>query len=290
MISKSATIVHWTKNGKDGIKMKKIIGFLCLATAVLSLAACGNDAKKESAENTGTDKYEEIKKAGTLKVGTEGTYAPFSYHDEAGDLVGYDVEIAEAVGEELGLKIEFVEAPWDSLIAAFDANKCDIVFNQVGITDERKEKYAFSVPYTFSHTALVTKKGNTEIKSFADLEGKKSAQTITSNYAKVAESYGASIESTDGFSKAVELLIAGRADATLNDDVAYYDFLKQKPDAEIQIAATDDEVIEMAALVKKDQKELLAAVDEALEKLKAAGTLTEISNKYFDKDISQESK
>lgn len=265
---------------------RNIVKLLFFIPLIFLFASCNKSS--ESSDSSNEDSYSQIKKNGELKIGTEGTYAPFSYHDENDKLVGFDVEIAEAVADKLGLKATFVESPWDSLLAAFDANKCDTVFNQVGITKERKEKYNFSTPYTYSKTALITNSDNTDINSFSDLDGKSSAQTITSNYAKVAESYGATIESTDGFSKSIELVISGRADATLNDDVAFYDYLKQKPDSPIKIAAMGEETITIGALIKKDNNELLTEIDKALKELRDDGTLTSISEKYFDKDITKE--
>ena len=126
-----------------------------------------------------------------LRVGTEGTYSPFSFRDDNDKLTGYDVDVAKAVAKKINYKVKFVEAPWDSMLAAFDANKSDVIFNQVSITPERKEKYLFSTPYSVSHPALIVNKDNNEIKDFADLKGKTSAQSLTSNYAQMAEDLGA---------------------------------------------------------------------------------------------------
>ena len=84
-----------------------------------------------------------------LRVGTEGVYSPFSYHDPAtGQLVGYDVDVARAVADKLGVKVEFVETPWDSIFAALEANRFDVVANEVTITSEREAKYDLSNPYS----------------------------------------------------------------------------------------------------------------------------------------------
>lgn len=222
-----------------------------------------------------------------LRVGTEGTYSPFSFRDDNDKLTGYDVDVAKAVAKKINYKVKFVEAPWDSMLAAFDANKSDVIFNQVSITPERKEKYLFSTPYSVSHPALIVNKDNNEIKDFADLKGKTSAQSLTSNYAQMAEDLGAEISSVDGFSKAVELVGDNRADATLNDDVTYYDYLNQKPNAPIKIVKTSDEATEVAAMFHKDDKELTEKVDKAIKELEADGTLTKLSEKYFKKDISK---
>ncbi|RYE86757.1 MAG: transporter substrate-binding domain-containing protein, partial [Hyphomicrobiales bacterium] len=103
---------------------------------------------------------DQIKSAGALRVGTEGTYAPFSFHDDSGTLVGFDVEIAQEIANRIGVTAEFVEGPWDGLIAGIDANRYDVVVNQVGITEERKQKYDFSEPYIASKAALVVKGDN----------------------------------------------------------------------------------------------------------------------------------
>ena len=214
-----------------------------------------------------------------LRVGTEGTYSPFSFRDDNDKLTGYDVDVAKAVAKKINYKVKFVEAPWDSMLAAFDANKSDVIFNQVSITPERKEKYLFSTPYSVSHPALIVNKDNNEIKDFADLKGKTSAQSLTSNYAQMAEDLGAEISSVYGFSKAVELVGDNRADATINDDVTYYDYLNQKPNAPIKIVKTSDEATEVAAMFHKDDKELAEKVDKAIKELQADRTLTKLSEK-----------
>jgi len=222
---------------------------------------------------------------GVLKVATEGTYSPYSFHDEKGELTGYDVDIAKAVADKLGLKVEFVEAPWDAMLAAFDAGKADAVFNQVSITDERKKKYEFSEPYTVPRAVLVTHKDTQDIKGFDDLKGKKSAHSATSNWAQIAEKHGAQVV-VDGFSKGVELIAQKRADATINDDVTFLDYVKQRPNAPIKVVFTG-EAIPTAALAHKDNAELIAQINKALGELKSSGKLKEISEKYFGKNISE---
>ena len=114
--------------------------FAVVLLAVLILTACGSSA---------TNGDNPVKASGVLRVGTEGVYAPFSYHDEAtGQLAGYDVDVARAVGDKLGVKVEFVETPWDSIFAALEANRFDVVANEVTITKERQGKYDLSEPYS----------------------------------------------------------------------------------------------------------------------------------------------
>ena len=224
---------------------------------------------------------------GTLKVATEGTFSPFSYYNDKNELVGYDVDVARAVAEKLGLKIEFLTAPWDAMLAAFDAGKADAVFNQVSITDERKKKYEYSVPYTVVYGAIIVHKDNNDIKSFEDLKGKKNADSATSNWAQVAKKYGAQNVTVDSFAKSMELLIARHVDTVVRDNTVFYDFLKQRPDAPIKIAAKLKDVDYSAAIVQKGNKELADQINKALNELKAEGKLKEISLKYFGKDVSK---
>ena len=226
-------------------------------------------------------------KDGVLTVATEGTYAPFTFYNDKNELVGYDVDIARAVAQKLNLKVEFLTAPWDAMLAAFDAGKADVVFNQVSINEDRKKKYGMSVPYTMPYPVIVVHKDNNDIKSFADLKGKKSVHSATSNWAAIAEKNGATVVVADGFSKGVELIISKRADDTINDNVTFFDYIKQRPNAPLKIAYTSNEPMPTAAIVKKGNTELLEAINKALDELKAEGKISEISMKYFGKDISK---
>ncbi|MGO4437321.1 amino acid ABC transporter substrate-binding protein [Rhizobium sp. RAF56] len=228
-----------------------------------------------------------IKTAGVLKVGTEGTYAPFTYHDDSGKLVGFDVEIAEAVAQKLGVKAQFQEGKWDGLIAGLDANRYDTVVNQVGITEARKQKYDFSEPYIASKAVLIVKDGNSYIKDFADLKGKKAAQSLTSNFGKLAEQSGATLVGTDGFDQSIQLVLTGRADATINDSLSFLDFKKHKPDAPVQIVAQQANADYSGIIIRKGEPELLEAINKALADIKADGTYTKIADKYFGQDVSK---
>ncbi|KQT51918.1 amino acid ABC transporter substrate-binding protein [Devosia sp. Leaf420] len=230
---------------------------------------------------------DQVKEAGVLKIGTEGTYAPFTFHDASGALVGFDVEIGKAVAEHLGVKAEFVEGPWDGLIAGIDANRYDVVINQVGINADRQAKYDFSEPYIASKAALVVKDDNTDITSFETLKGKKSAQSLTSNFGKLAESFGAELVGTEGFDQSIALVVQGRADATINDSLSFFDFKKQQPDAPVKVVATAADADFSGIILAKGKPELLAAINEALDAIKADGTYAEISQKYFGEDVSQ---
>ncbi|EEA00809.1 extracellular solute-binding protein family 3 [Burkholderia sp. H160] len=235
------------------------------------------------------DEFAQIKSSGVFKVGTEGTYAPFTYHDESGKLTGFDVEIATEIAKRIGVKPEFVEGKWDGLIAGLDVNRYDAVINEVSVTDARKAKYDFSTPYITSHAALIVRADNTTIKTFDDLKGKKSANTLTSNFGKIAKDHGAEVIAVQGFNESIDLLTSGRVDATVNDSLSFLDFKKHKPDAQVRIAAIDNSAgsDKSAVLVRKGNPQLVAAIDKALADIKADGTYEKISQKYFGKDVSQ---
>lgn len=228
-----------------------------------------------------------IKADGVMKIGTEGTYAPFTYHDASGALVGFDVEIGREVAKRIGVKAEFLEGKWDGLIAGLDARRYDAVINQVGITEARKAKYDFSDPYITSRAVLIVRGDNDAIKSFNDLKGRKSAQSLTSNFGKLAEASGAQLVATDGFDQSIQLVLNGRAEATVNDSLSFLDFKKQKPNANVKIAATQDNADQSGIIVRKGETKLVAAINEALAAMKADGTYGTISQKYFGADVSK---
>ncbi|AVK50439.1 amino acid ABC transporter substrate-binding protein [Clostridium sp. MF28] len=272
------------------MKKKNLFSLLLVGLLAIGLIGCGNSTSQAPANtsNSSKDLLTEIKERGSLKIGTEGTYAPYTFHNDKNELVGFDVEIAQAIAKELGVKAEFVETPWDSCIAGLDAKRYDVVMNQVGITDERKAKYDFSTPYTVTRAVLIVGKDNQGIKSFADLKGKKAAQGLTSNFADMAKKDGAELVDTDGnFSKSIDLIINGRADATINDDLTFYDYLKQKPDAPLKIADKQDKASENGVLIRKGNDSFVNAVNDALDKLSKDGTLEKISEKYFGTNVTK---
>lgn len=157
-------------------------------------------------ENT----WDKIKEKKEIVIGTEGTFAPFSYYDDNDNLVGYDVEVSEALAKELGVKVKFVEVKWDSLIAGLDSDKYDLVTNQVAITAERKKKYDFSIPHTYSYPAIITKKDNTEITKMRNIKGRKFLQTGSSNFSKIVDKYNGEIVATNDWNENVSLVEQGR--------------------------------------------------------------------------------
>lgn len=235
------------------------------------------------------DLLAQIKERGSIIVAMEGTWAPWTYHDDNNDLVGYDVEVAQNIAEKLGVEVEFVEGEWDGLLAGLDAGRYDIMVNGVGVTDERAEKYNFSTPYAYNKTAVIVRGDYDEISSMEDLKGKKTANTISSTYAAQAEAYGATVTPVDDLNQTIELLLSNRIDATLNAEVVFNDYKKEHPEADVKIATYSDQVEEIAIPIRKgdDTVTLLEAVNDALDEMAKDGTLTELSEKYFGMDISK---
>lgn len=268
-------------------KQRLMSGVIMIALfLVFGLTGCaqnnGNSAKS-------TDLLAQIQERGELVVAMEGTWAPWTYHDEADNLVGYDVEVAQMIAEKLGVKATFIEGEWDGLLAGLDAGRYDIMVNGVDITEERKNKYAFTIPYAYNKTAIIVSDENNEIQSIEDLDGKHTANTISSTYAELAEKYGAEVTGVDDLNQTFELLRGDRIDATLNAEVTYYDYMKAHPDAGIKIAVLTDDASQVAIPMRKGEEtnSLLDAVNAALEDLQQDGTLTKLAMKYFGRDISQ---
>ena len=267
------------------------------AAGVLTLSSCSNSSTStaassgaSSAAGSAADQLAAIQASGKLIVALEGAWQPWSYHDESDTLVGYDVEVSRAIAEKLGVEPEYVESDWDSLFAGLDAGRFDLVCNGVEVTDERALTYDFTTPYGYIHTALAVRKDNDEIKTFEDLKGKTTANSLASTYMELAESYGATVQGIDTLEETIQLLAAGRIDATLNADVSFYDYLNVHPDADFKIVAQTEDASHVAIPLRKGDNSatLLEAVNNAIDELRADGTLKELSEKYFGQDISSE--
>ena len=206
-------------------------------------------SSSKSASSAAANKLETVQSNGKLVIALEGAWQPWSFHDENDTLVGYDVEV----------------------------------------TEERAKTYDFTTPYGYIHTALAVRKDNEDIKSFEDLAGKTTANSPASTYMELAESYGATVQGIDTLEETIQLLTAGRIDATLNADVSFYDYLNVHPDADFKLVAQTEEASHVAIpVLKSDDTSFLDALNSAIEALRADGTLKELSEKYFGEDISSE--
>jgi cystine transport system substrate-binding protein len=239
--------------------------------------------------SSAADLLQDIQQKGAIKVGLEGTYPPFNYQDESGKLTGFEVELAEALAKELGVKAEFQPTKWDGILAALESKRLDVVINQVTISDERKKKYDFSTPYTVSGIQALVRKGTEgEIKTAADLAGKKVGVGLGTNYEQWLKDNvpQADIRTYDDDPTKFQDLNVGRIDAILVDRLAAFEMV-EKTGGKLAVTGEPFSRQEAGIALRKGNPELLAALDKALAKLKADGTLKQLSEKWFKADVTQ---
>ncbi len=292
--------------------MRKLSIFMAAVMSGVLLAGCSSASTDNAAQTTaaqseaaGTetsaegesvteaaadvdDELAQIQKSGVFKVGVEGTYPPMTYHDESGELTGFDVEVAKKVAEKLGVTAEFTESDWDSLLAGIDSKRLDTVINAVSITEERSQKYDFAGPYFYITQQIVVRSDDDSIVDMDSLNGKKCANNMTTAYLDLLENAGAEIVPINTTEEAVSMINSGRADFTTFNSVIFNEYLKQHPDAKVKVAfAIPDLVDTYAVPIRKGETRLLEAVQSALDELAAEGTLSEISEQYFGTDFTK---
>lgn len=252
--------------------MKKLISLML----VLMLSVC-------FAAVAQADLLSDIQAKGEIVIAAEGCWSPWTYTDDNGEMVGFDMDVGRRIGEKLGVKVTFVPCEWDGLFAGLDNGRFDMVINSVDITEERQEKFDFSIPYVAEHMVVITRADNTEINSFEDLAGKTTANTLASSYSLEAEKYGATPLGVDDFNQTIELVLTGRIDATLNDESALADYMANHPDAPLKVAARSEEGALKGILLKKGENSasLLVIVNEVVEEMIADGSMEALSMQYF---------
>jgi cystine transport system substrate-binding protein len=266
----------------------RIVSAVLLTAVTVVLSGCAASGSDANAPAGTDDSLSSVQDAGVLTVGTEGTYRPFSFHEDgSGALTGYDVEVITAVAAELGVEASFEETQWDAIFAGLTAGRFDVIANQVSITPERIDSYAFSTPYTYSTGVIVVPADNTTITSFESLQGLTTAQSLTSNWHTLATESGATVEAVEGWAQSVALVEEGRVDATVNDKLTFLDYQKQTGAAGLKIAAETTERSQSAFAFALGSDALASAISDALSTLAADGTLAEISDSYFGADVSQ---
>lgn len=251
--------------------------FLVLAlAAVMMLTVCTAQA----------DRLADIQASGKLRIATEGVWSPWTYHDEAGTLTGYDVEIARLIAAGLGVEPDFDEPEWSAMLAGL-GTRYDIVCNGVDYTAERAASYAFSDPYVYTEVVLVVRGDNEDIKSMADLAGKRTSNSPASTYAQRAEAAGATVEYVEALNETLMLVEQGRVDATINAKGSVDEYLEQHPDANLKIVEVmpgDPVCFPVAKGPESDA--LVAAINQILQELRENGTLAELSIRFFGADLT----
>ena len=268
--------------------MNKYTKIAAIAAVALTVASTGAYAVVPSVSAKATPAYEKnLHKKGTLTIGLEGTYSPYSYRDKSGKLTGFEVDLSKAVAKKLKLKPEFSQTKFDSLVAGLNARKYDVVYNNMGKNKERAKHYVFASPYLYTKTVMITKPGS-DIKTAADLKGKKSAQSASSNFGQAAKKAGTNIVSVPGFAEAIDLVNSGKADVTLNSQDSWGVYKKQHPETKLKAKTTNvlGDTSASPMLNKKD-KALAKKITKAQKELKKDGTVAKLSEKYFGSDLTK---
>lgn len=251
-----------------------------LSVVALALAVSSTAFAKETL-------LDRINQKGTITVGTEGTYAPFTYHDASGKLTGYDVEVTRAVAEKLGVNIDFKETQWDAMLAGLKGERFDLVANQVALTTpERQATFDKSEPYSWSGAMLLARQDENRITKAEDVKGLKAGQTLSSNYGELAVKFGANIVPVDGMAQALLLIQQKRTDVTFNDSLALLDYLKKNPNSGLKVVWESPDKVGAGFIVNKGNEEALGKISAAIVELQKDGTLKRLGEQFFGKDIS----
>jgi polar amino acid transport system substrate-binding protein len=255
------------------ILFKKMALFLVVSVFLtMALAGCGQKA-------AGTDK------AKVLRVGAETTFPPFEFQDgKSKEYVGFDMDLARAIGKQMGYQVKIVSMGFDGLIPALQAHSIDMIASAMTITNERAKEVTFSNPYYTSGLSIVVKKDNNTIHNFKDLEGKRIAVQIGTTSADAAKKIkGAKVHEFNSTSEAYMELKAGGVDAVINDLPVNQYYIAKSGDKTVKLLKVVQDAEEYGMAVAKDNTKLAAKVNAALAELKKNGEYNKIYEKWFGK-------
>lgn len=267
------------------MKISLVRRHLMMGVMSLTLLAAFSSVASAADENL----LNKVKQRGTLLVGLEGTYPPFSFQDNDGKLAGFEVDFAQALAKHIGVKASLKPTKWDGMLASLDSGRIDVVINQVTISNERKKKYDFSTPYTVSGIqALTLKKNAAGIARPEDLSGKKVGVGLGSNYEQwLRENVkGVDIRTYDDDPTKYQDLRVGRVDAILVDRLAALDLVKKTGNS-LAVAGPAFSRQESGVALRKGNPQLLQAVDQAIATMQKDGTLATLSEKWFGVDVTK---
>lgn len=279
--------------------MRKGLLFILIVSLTVFLAACGSSNQEgESADNNDGEeasdaKWSEIQEEGEIVVGTSGTLFPASYYPEGSDeMTGYDVEIMREVAKRLDLDLKFEEYGVDGLLSAINSGRVDAVINDMEVTEDRKDQFAFSEPYKYSYSTMIVRKSDLSgIETLEDLEGKKHGGGATTVFSKIAEHFGATTKTYGNVTNDVYLrdVENGRTDFIINDYYLQSLALKALPNIEVQLHPDlQFHPTNSAIVMPKDADKLKEEIDATLKEMREDGTLTELSKEFFGgKDASK---
>ncbi|WP_214824249.1 transporter substrate-binding domain-containing protein [Exiguobacterium sp. s28] len=250
---------------------KSLTAVLAIGASFGVLAACGTEKDSGSEE-------------AVITVGTEATYPPFTYKDK-GEITGYDIDVLNEAAERAGYTVEYEPMDFKGLVPALDAERIDMIANQMSITPEREEKYAFSDPYAVSGAQVIVASDNEDIQGIDDLDGKVVGSTQGSVYAKLAEEAGAEVKFYKGANQVLQDLQVGRLDAALNDRLFILTEL-EKTGYDVKAVGDVFNKSEAGYMTRQDS-DVLDKLNDALAEMQEDGTMAEIGEQYFGEDISQ---
>lgn len=256
--------------------MKRLL--FVLMTTTLLLVACGtSDAQK------GENLLEEIEVENKLVVGIEGAYPPFNFFDSDDNLIGFDVDIANEIGDRMGVEVEFKPTPWDTIIGGLEAKKFDVIISSVAPTEERKAKVDFTDSYYTTGVQIFTEEGS-DIKRKEDLEGKEVGVATGTTFAEEAESLGGEAVYYDSDLLTFQDLTNGRVDAVITDKAVGSRIILEH---DYSFEPIDELLYEEkpGITLAKDEPELKDKLNQIINDMKEDGTYEEISNEWFGENI-----
>jgi len=224
----------------------------------------------------------------TLRAGMSGGYFPFTFVRQD-ELQGFEVDVMNAIGEEAGLEISFETMSFSGLIGALDAGRIDTIANQITITPEREARFVFTQPYVIDGAQVVTREGNEEIEGVEDLRGKTVAVNLGSNFEQLLRDlpYADEIDIRTYESNIEQDTALGRVDAFVMDRVSAAQVIQESP-LPLELAGQPFSEIRNAFPFRdtEDGRAMRNRVNDALTALQEDGTLADISQKWFDSDIT----
>ncbi len=237
----------------------------------------------------GKDTLEKIKREGRFVVGLDDTFAPMGFRDEAGEIVGFDIDLAKEAARRMGVEAEFKPVDWDGVIFELKSKKIDMVWNGMTITEERKKQIAFSDVYYTGEQIAITRAGS-DIKSISDLAGKVVGTQMgsTSYFALEKNPVFSDVKGVKKYTSNVEALLdleAGRIEAVIIDSMVgrYYATKKEEKEGKDIFAFVDDSLANeyVGIGIRKEDQTLVSEINRVMAEMKADGTFDTIYAKWF---------
>ena len=273
---------------------KKLLAVFMAAAMVLgmtALTACGSDEASGGNAEGEADADAAEEESDTIVVGIDDTFAPMGFRDEEGNIVGFDIDLANAVGEKLGVTMEFKVIDWDAKEIELKAGTVDCLWNGLSVTPERMEAMAFSNKYLNNKIVLMSlADSGIDVTSGEELADLKIGTQVDSSALQMLEadpaydSFAANITEYDTYDLAIMDLKAGRVDVIAVDQVLG-EYTNNNLGGEMQECTYDLGDDFYAIGFAQDNTELRDKVNEALQALVDDGTAAEISEKWFGRDI-----